>query len=109
MAYSAAGMFGGATFVGLLENALPEGQRSSPIPSLIALDFVAVLVYWGPRFPDLGARLAGPDRRRPDRRRDRRPRTATGTAPTLFAWVGVVRALALVTGRGPATWTAGST
>ena len=60
MAYSAAGMFGGATFVGLLENALPEGQRSSPIPSLIALEFVAVLVYWGPRFPIWALASLGP-------------------------------------------------
>src|SRR5512138_3604946 len=60
MAYSAAGMFGGATFVGLLENALPGGQRFSPIPSLIALAFVAVLVYWGPRFPIWALASLGP-------------------------------------------------
>ena len=60
MAYSAAGMFGGATFVGLLENALPGGQQFSPIPSLIALGFVAVLVYWGPRFPIWALASLGP-------------------------------------------------
>jgi hypothetical protein len=53
-------MFGGATFVGLLENELPGGRRFSPVPSLIALGFVAVLVYRGPRFPIWALSSLGP-------------------------------------------------
>ncbi len=60
MAYSAAGMYGGATFVGLLEGALPGGEQFSPVPSLIALGVVAGLVLWGPRFPIWVLALLGP-------------------------------------------------
>jgi diguanylate cyclase (GGDEF)-like protein len=51
MAYSAAAMYGGATFVGLVEGVLPGGEQFSPAPSLIALGFVTTLLIWGPRLP----------------------------------------------------------
>ena len=51
MAYSAAAMFGGAAFVGIVEGVLPGGQRFSPVPSLIALAVVTALILWGRRLP----------------------------------------------------------
>jgi diguanylate cyclase (GGDEF)-like protein len=51
MAYSAAAMFGGATFVGIIEGVLPGGEQFSIAPSLIALGFVTALLLWGPRLP----------------------------------------------------------
>ena len=51
MAYSAAGMYGAATFVGLVEGVLPGGEQFSPVPSLVALGFVILLLLWGPRLP----------------------------------------------------------
>jgi diguanylate cyclase (GGDEF)-like protein len=60
MAYSAAGMFGGATFVGFVEGMLPGGEQFSPVPSLIALGFVTTLVIWGPRLPISALASLGP-------------------------------------------------
>ncbi len=60
MAYSAAGMYGGATFVGFLEGVLPGGEQFSPVPSLIALGFVIGLVLWGPRLPIWALASLGP-------------------------------------------------
>jgi diguanylate cyclase (GGDEF)-like protein len=60
MAYSAAGMYGGATFVGFVEGVLPGGEQFSPVPSLIALAFVTTLVIWGPRLPIWALALLGP-------------------------------------------------
>jgi diguanylate cyclase (GGDEF)-like protein len=57
MAYSAAAMFGGATFVALLESLLPGGPEFSVLPGLAALGFTALLVLFGARlpYPVLGA------------------------------------------------------
>lgn len=60
MAYSAAGMYGAATFVGFVEGVLPGGEQFSPVPSLIALAFVTTLVIWGPRLPIWVLALLGP-------------------------------------------------
>jgi diguanylate cyclase (GGDEF)-like protein len=60
MAYSAAGMYGAATFVGFVEGVLPGGEQFSPVPSLIALAFVTTLVIWGPRLPIRALALLGP-------------------------------------------------
>ena len=60
MAYSAAGMYGGATFVGFVEGMLPGGEQFSPVPSLIALGFVTTLVIWGPRLPISALASLGP-------------------------------------------------
>jgi diguanylate cyclase (GGDEF)-like protein len=60
MAYSAAAMYGGATFVGMLEGVLPGGEKFSIVPSLIALGFVVGLVFWGPRLPVAALATLGP-------------------------------------------------
>jgi diguanylate cyclase (GGDEF)-like protein len=60
MANSAAGMYGGATFVGLIEGVLPGGERFSLVPSLIALCFVTALLLWGRRLPNAGLAALGP-------------------------------------------------
>jgi diguanylate cyclase (GGDEF)-like protein len=57
MAYSAAAMFGGATFVALLESLIPGGPAFSVVPGIAALGFAALLIVFGPRlpYPVLGA------------------------------------------------------
>jgi diguanylate cyclase (GGDEF)-like protein len=57
MAYSAAAMFGGATFVALLESLIPGGPVFSVLPGLAALGFTALLIVFGPRlsYPVLGS------------------------------------------------------
>jgi diguanylate cyclase (GGDEF)-like protein len=60
MAYSAAGMYGGAAFVGTVEGLLPDGERFSPVPSLIALAVVTGLVLWGRRLPMPALAALGP-------------------------------------------------
>jgi diguanylate cyclase (GGDEF)-like protein len=60
MAYSAAGMYGGAAFVGTVEGLLPGGERFSPVPSLIALVVVTGLVLWGRRLPMPALAALGP-------------------------------------------------
>jgi diguanylate cyclase (GGDEF)-like protein len=60
MAYSAAAMFSGATFVGMVEGALPGGEKFSIVPSLVALGFVTLLILWGPRLPVWALALLGP-------------------------------------------------
>jgi diguanylate cyclase (GGDEF)-like protein len=51
MAYSAAAMWGGAAFVGLVQGAVPGGSSITLVPSLVALGVVAVLVTVGSRLP----------------------------------------------------------
>ncbi|MBN1530197.1 MAG: GGDEF domain-containing protein [Thermoleophilaceae bacterium] len=51
MVMSAAGIYGGAAFVGLLEDALPGGPRFSLLPGLVALVFVVFLLALGTRLP----------------------------------------------------------
>ena len=60
MAYSAAAMYGGATFVGMLEGVLPGGSRFSPIPSALALIVVVALLLWGRRLPMWAMAALGP-------------------------------------------------
>jgi diguanylate cyclase (GGDEF)-like protein len=60
MAYSAAAMFGAATFVGIIEGILPGGEQFSMAPSLIALGFVTALLLWGPRLPIAALASLGP-------------------------------------------------
>jgi diguanylate cyclase (GGDEF)-like protein len=60
MSYTAAGMYGGATFVGSIEGVLPGGERFSPVPSLIALVVVVALLFWGRRLPMPALATLGP-------------------------------------------------
>src|SRR3954449_6562833 len=60
MAYSAAGMYGGAAFVGSFEGLLPGGERFSPAPALIAFVVVTALLLWGRRLPTPALATLGP-------------------------------------------------
>jgi GGDEF domain-containing protein len=60
MAYTAAAMYGGAAFVGLLEGAIPGGQRFSLLPALGALVVVIPLLFVGPRLPLPALAALGP-------------------------------------------------
>jgi diguanylate cyclase (GGDEF)-like protein len=51
MAHTAAAMYGGATFVGLVEGAIPGGPELSLLPVFPAFGFVALLLAFGPRLP----------------------------------------------------------
>jgi diguanylate cyclase (GGDEF)-like protein len=51
MTYTAAAMFGGAAFVGLVEGAIPGGPELSLIPGFAAVGFVTLLLLVGPRLP----------------------------------------------------------
>jgi diguanylate cyclase (GGDEF)-like protein len=51
MAYTAAAMYGGATFVGIVEGAIPGGPELSLLPALASLAVVSLLVPVGPRLP----------------------------------------------------------
>lgn len=51
MALTAAAMYGGATFVGLLEGLVPGGPELSLVPAFASLGFVALLLTVGPRLP----------------------------------------------------------
>jgi diguanylate cyclase (GGDEF)-like protein len=51
MVQSAAFMFGGATFIGLVQALLPGGQDFSLVPPVVALFFVALLLRFGRRLP----------------------------------------------------------
>jgi diguanylate cyclase (GGDEF)-like protein len=51
MAYTAAAMYGGATFLSLVESLIPGGQSFSIVPGLAALALAIFLVLLGPRLP----------------------------------------------------------
>src|SRR5918997_1097172 len=51
MTFTAAAMFGGAAFVGLVEGLIPGGPELSLIPALAAVGFVTLLLLVGPRLP----------------------------------------------------------
>jgi diguanylate cyclase (GGDEF)-like protein len=51
MVRTAAGIYGGAAFVGLLEDLLPGGPSFSIIPAAASVGFVALLLAFGPRLP----------------------------------------------------------
>ena len=60
MAFTAAAMYGGATFVGLVEGLIPGGPELSLLPAFAALGFVLLLVVVGPRLPTLVLASLGP-------------------------------------------------
>jgi diguanylate cyclase (GGDEF)-like protein len=60
IAYTAAAMFGGATFVSLAEGLVPGGPALSLIPGLFALAFVVLLLLVGPRLPLPALAALGP-------------------------------------------------
>jgi hypothetical protein len=51
MAYTAAGMYGGAAFLSVVEGAIPGGPALSLIPGLAAMVLVALIAAVGPRLP----------------------------------------------------------
>ena len=82
IAASAAAIYVGAAFIGLVEAALPGGEPFSLVPGRHrARPLGATIVRFGPRLPRARARRARPARRGADRRRDRPPPTATPTRP----------------------------
>jgi diguanylate cyclase (GGDEF)-like protein len=60
MAYSAAAMYGGATFLGISQALTSEGPDSSLVPGFIALGIVAVLLARGPKLPTWALAALGP-------------------------------------------------
>jgi diguanylate cyclase (GGDEF)-like protein len=60
MAYSAAAMYGGATFLGLSQALTTEGPDSSVVPGFVALAIVAILLVRGPRLPTWALAALGP-------------------------------------------------
>jgi diguanylate cyclase (GGDEF)-like protein len=60
IAYTAAAMFGGATFVSLAEGLVPGGPALSLIPGVCALAFVVLLLRVGPRLPMPALAALGP-------------------------------------------------
>ena len=60
LAYTAAGIYGGGAFVGLIEGLIPGGPSYSIIPGLGALVVVAFLLAVGPRLPRWGLAPFGP-------------------------------------------------
>jgi len=51
MSYSAAGIYGGATFLGLVEGVVPGGPTTSPVPGVVALAMVVLSIALAPRLP----------------------------------------------------------
>jgi len=60
MTFTAAAMFGGASFVGLVEGLIPGGPELSLIPAFSALGFVTLLLLVGPRLPMSALGALGP-------------------------------------------------
>ena len=60
LAYTAAGIYGGGAFVGLIEGLIPGGPSYSIIPGLGALVVVTFLLSVGPRLPRWGLAPFGP-------------------------------------------------
>jgi diguanylate cyclase (GGDEF)-like protein len=60
MTFTAAAMFGGAAFVGLVEGVVPGGPELSLIPGLAAFGFVVLLLAVGPRLPMPALAALGP-------------------------------------------------
>ncbi len=57
IAYSAAGIYGGAAIIGLVEGAIPGGPPFSLVPSIVALAVTALILQFGPL---LSARALAP-------------------------------------------------
>ena len=68
---SAAAIYSGAAFVGIVESVLPGGEAFSVLPAAGALLLSALIVFAGPRVPRLALAALGPARRGDDRRRHR--------------------------------------
>jgi diguanylate cyclase (GGDEF)-like protein len=60
MAYSAAAMYAGATFLGMSQALTTEGPASSLVPGFIALGVVALLLWLGPKLPVPALAALGP-------------------------------------------------
>jgi len=60
MAYTAAGIYGGAAFNGLVESFIPGDPRLSILPGLIAVTLAAMLLTIGPRLPRWALAPLGP-------------------------------------------------
>ena len=60
MAYSAAGIFAGATFLGLFESLIGGGETTSVVPGILALVLAVLTVAFGPRLPREGLLVLGP-------------------------------------------------
>jgi diguanylate cyclase (GGDEF)-like protein len=60
MAFTAAAMYGGAAFAGLVESFIPGGPSFSLVPALAALGLVIVVVVVGPHVPRRGLVVLGP-------------------------------------------------
>ena len=60
MAYTAAAIYGGGAFVGLIESFIPGGPSYSIVPGLVALVLVIFLLAAGPRLPRRGLAPLGP-------------------------------------------------
>ncbi|HWI23157.1 MAG TPA: diguanylate cyclase [Baekduia sp.] len=59
-AYSAAGIYAGATTISLVEAAIPGKETASIGPGLLALVMIPILLVLGPRLPSWLVFLAGP-------------------------------------------------
>ena len=60
MTNTAAAMYGGAAFVGLVEGLVPGGPALSLVPGFVALAFVLLLLAVGPRLPMVALAALGP-------------------------------------------------
>ncbi len=60
MVFTAAAMYGGAAFVGLVEGVVPGGPDLSVVPAISAFVFVTVLLAVGQRLPMLALAALGP-------------------------------------------------
>lgn len=60
VAYTAAAMYGGAAFLGMIEGAIPGGQAFSLLPGLAALVLVLLILLVGPRLPVPALAALGP-------------------------------------------------
>ena len=60
LAHSAAAMYGGAAFLGVVEGLAPGGAAFSPVPALIALVVTVLIARVGPRLPSALLAVLGP-------------------------------------------------
>src|SRR5262245_42197842 len=60
MAYSAAGIYGGAAFLGVFEQLIPGGPQAALAPGLAAVVIAVVLGAAGPRLPRIVFPVLGP-------------------------------------------------
>lgn len=60
MAWTAAAMYGGATFAGFVESLTPGGPSVSLLPAFVSLGVAPLLVVYGPRLPVAALAALGP-------------------------------------------------